>query len=104
MAISVFDADADARCMHDFKPVDHRDLAARKIGLNGQVGHDHQGHGAMFGGVVAGIVLDDAGDADALFTQNLGESREDAGPVGDGEVEVVTAVDLAGRREDDGRG
>ena len=57
-----------------------------KIGLNGQMGHDHQRHRALLGCIVAGIVLDHAGDADPFFTQDLGQPGEHAGPVGDREV------------------
>ena len=75
-----------------------------EIGLDGQVGHDHQWHGAMFGGVVAGVVLDHAGDADALLTQDLGQPGQHAGPVGDREVEVIAALDLARRASGQPRG
>ena len=79
------------------RPIDHRQCRVQ-IGLDGQMGHDHQGHGALLGGVVAGIVLDHAGDADSLLTQNLRQPRQHARPVGDGEAEVIAAPDLAGRR------
>ena len=48
--------------------------------------------------IVAGVVLDHAGDADAVFAQDLRQRREHAGRVGDREPEVVAAPDLVGRR------
>ena len=82
------------------RSVDH--LEGRvKIGLDGQVGHDHQRHGALLGGVVAGVVLDHAGDADPLLAEDLGQPGQHAGPVGDREAEVIAALDLAGGRQRD---
>ena len=84
--------------MDDVEPVDHAQ-GRMEIGLDRQVGHDHQRHGAVFGSVVAGVVLDHAGDADAFLTQDLANLARTPGPVGDREMEVIAALDLAGRRE-----
>ena len=60
------------------------------------MGHDHQGYGALVGLVVAGVVLDEAGDADASFAQDLRQLGEHARPVGDGEPEIIARLDLTG--------
>ena len=82
------------------RSIDHLERGV-KIGLNGQVGHDHQRHGAVVGGIVAGVVLDHAGDANPLVAQDLGQPGQHAGPVGDREVEVIAALDLARGSERD---
>src|SRR5215831_18547750 len=87
-AISVFDAPADARGVDDPETVDLLQGGVQ-IGLDGEVGHDHQGNRAIRGYVVAGVVLDDAGNADPMIAQDLGQPGEHSGPVGDGEAQVI---------------
>ena len=71
MTISVFDAQANAGGVNDVEPVDL--LQSRvEIGLDGEVGHDDQRDGTLVGCIVAGVVLDEAGDTDTSFTENLG--------------------------------
>ena len=84
--------------MNDLEAIDLAQGGVQ-IGLDGQVGHDHQRHGALLGGIVARVVLDHAGDADALLAQDLGQPGQHAGPVGDREAEVIPALDLAGGRQ-----
>ena len=70
-AISIFDAQADARRMDHVQAVDLVQ-GGMEIGLDGEMGHDDQRDRALLGGVVAGIVLDDAGDADPLARRGSG--------------------------------
>ncbi len=67
-----------------------------KIGLDGEMGHDDQRHGALVGRVVSRVVLDDAGDADALVAEDLGQLGQNAGAVGDCKALVISALDLVG--------
>ena len=57
-----------------------------------------------FQGVVAGIVLDDAGDADSMLAQDRRQRGQHAGTVGDREPQVVSALDLLGPASDGAAG
>ena len=91
--MSIFDAQADAGGVDDVQPVYPID-GRLDIGLDGKVGHDDQRDRTLLGRIVAGIVLDHAGDADPLLAQDLGEPSQDAGPIGDREAEVISAADV----------
>ncbi len=74
------DSQADAGSLDDVQPVD-LGQGRGQVGLDGQVGHDDERHGAVVGGVVAGVVLDDAGDADGVRRRAPARSRR-ARPAG----------------------
>ena len=70
-----------------------------EVGLGGGVGHHDEGDGGVGLVVLAGVVLDDAGDAHAVLAEDLGDHAEHAGAVGDPEPEVVPAADVLRRAE-----